>query len=122
MKTVTVAETTLTAFTTNAGAIIPPTNKRRSKGTFKGFIDKHGWRYLDKYLIRIWAKAVFKTPEKVVSYIAKSWCRERVLSRGLPPHYLQTFWRSQPLCFASKLMGPIMLGQLSASAGRPCIG
>ena len=27
-----------------------------------------------------------------------------------------------PVCFASKLMGPIMLGQLSASAGRPYIG
>ena len=52
--------------------------KLRWKGTFRGFIDKHGWRYLDKYPIRIWAKAVFETPEKVVSYIAKSWCREHV--------------------------------------------
>jgi hypothetical protein len=44
----------------HAIVIIPPIDKRRWKGTFKGFIDKHGWRYLDKYLIRIWAKTVFK--------------------------------------------------------------
>jgi hypothetical protein len=33
---------------------------------------------LDKYLIKIWAKAVFKTPEKYVSYVAKAWCRVHV--------------------------------------------
>jgi hypothetical protein len=26
---------------------------------------------LDKYLIKIWTKTVFKTPDKVVSYVAK---------------------------------------------------
>jgi hypothetical protein len=62
----------------HAVVTIPPIDKRRWKGTFKGFIDKHGWHYLDKYLIKIWAKTVFKTPEKVVSYVAKSWCREHV--------------------------------------------
>jgi hypothetical protein len=62
----------------HAIVIIPLIDKRRWKGTFKGFLDKHGWRYLDKYLIRIWAKAAFKIPEKVVSYVAKSWCREHV--------------------------------------------
>jgi len=62
----------------HAVVIIPRIDKRRWKGTFKGFIDKHGRRYLDKYLIGIWAKSVFKTPEKVVSYLTKSWCRGRV--------------------------------------------
>jgi hypothetical protein len=62
----------------HAVAIIPPIDKRRWKGTFKGFIDKHGWRYLDKYLIKIWSETVFKTPKKVVSYVAKSWCRGHV--------------------------------------------
>jgi hypothetical protein len=62
----------------HAVVIIPPIDKRRWKGTFRGFIDKHRWRYLDKYLIRIWAKTVFKTPERVVSYVAKAWCRGRV--------------------------------------------
>ena len=33
---------------------------------------------MNKYLIRILAKTVFKTPEKVVNYVAKSWCRGRV--------------------------------------------
>jgi len=32
--------------------IIPPIDTRRWKETFKRFIDKHGWRYLGKYLIR----------------------------------------------------------------------
>jgi hypothetical protein len=62
----------------HAVVIIPPIEKRRWKGTFKGFIEKHGWRYLGKYLISIWAKTVFKTPKKVVSYVAKSWCRGHV--------------------------------------------
>jgi hypothetical protein len=62
----------------HAVVIIPPIDKRRWKGTFKGFINRHGWRYLGQYLIRIWPGTVFKTPEKVVSYVAKSWCREHV--------------------------------------------
>ena len=62
----------------HAIVIIPPIDKRRWKGTFKGFIDKPGWRYLDKYLIKIWAKTAFPTPEKVVSYVAKAWCRGHV--------------------------------------------
>jgi hypothetical protein len=37
----------------HAIVIIPALDKRRWKGTFRGFIDKHGWRYLDRCLIRI---------------------------------------------------------------------
>jgi hypothetical protein len=61
-----------------AVVIIPLIDKRRWKGTFKGFIDKHGWCYLDKYLIGIWSGAIFMTSEKVVSYVAKAWCRGHV--------------------------------------------
>jgi hypothetical protein len=60
----------------HAVVIIPPIDKRRWKGTCRGFIDKHG--YFDKYLTRIWAKTVFKRPEKVVIYVAKVCCRGRV--------------------------------------------
>jgi hypothetical protein len=74
----------------HAIVIIPPTDKRRWKGTFRGFTRKHGWRYLDEYLIRIWAETVFKTPEKVVSYVAKAWCR-----RHASLHALLLLMRSQ---------------------------
>jgi hypothetical protein len=70
MKRVVVAQTTLTAFTTT------PLQLFRQSTRDVG--NKHGWRYLDKYLIKIWAKTVFKAPEKVVSYVGKSWCRGHV--------------------------------------------
>jgi hypothetical protein len=43
----------------HAVVIIPLIDRRRWKGTFKGFIDRHGWRYSGKYLIGISAKTAF---------------------------------------------------------------
>jgi len=49
--------------------VIPPIDKRRWKGTCKGFIDKHGWPYLDKKIgvVRSLAlAAVLAAIEKII--------------------------------------------------------